>query len=399
MSCSVVGAAPWFDRCWNPGQQITVRAGASALSESAAIQSAVDQWNAVLISSSTPDVPRFLYTSSGNANLVIEKVGTAAQYCGDESGGVITLRAVCGPGAYRGDVTAIVMHELTEPLGFQSAMEGQGVSGFSDHCVNVLPPGTNQVNDYPCRHELDIIRRGYGYGSPIDGQTYMGRHILTGFHIAPSSLAFSDTNQTSQVTALGPRFDLGHPSLVEPAVAVRWTSDRPQVVSVDPTTGVVTSKSSGTARIFADPLSLPAGVAITTFRQEDDFSVPVIVTLPPPPPPPPFRVTGLSGISAPITSADDETVTALVSGAPGAVQVKWRFIWSVGADGSLYDTLTTPWTGTTTTVAVHAGSYTLSILATPRSGTTPGGAYSADYPVCTSGPPPARKGQQRPQGC
>lgn len=140
----------------------------------------------------------------------------------------------------------------------------------------------------------------------------------------------------------------------------------------------------------------------SSFPDPDASRIPVTLTLPPPPSSS-FRVTGISGLVAPVTTAGSKPITAQVAGAPSgaAVQVQWRFVWSIGADGTPYDTLTTSWIGATTTVFVHSGSYHLSIRATPRANGTNGLAFTGDYPVCTSEPlrNSGKPGQQRPQGC
>lgn len=397
----MIGAAPWFDKCWNNGQQIRIAARSSASGITAEIQAAVGVWNSALADPRTPDVPRFLHvTDTSVVDLFVEREGSSTNPCGDESGGVITLRSECGPGAYRGTITDMLVHELGEPLGFQSAMEAQGVTGVSDHCVNVLRPGTSTVNGSVCQHELAIVRRAYGYGSSFSGSTLMSRHIVTGFQESPTSMSFSATGQTAQATVVAPVFHRAHPTLLEnpPAVASSWESSADPVAAVNSSSGLVTAGTqAGQAIVSAEPSgSLPTNVIKDPFWNASD-GIAVTVAFPPPPSTG-FRVSSISGIDPPITVSGSYPVNATVVGVPAGsqpLQVQWMIIYSIGADGTGPDTLTSAWGAASRTVAVHAGSYHLRIRATPRKGTMTGTAYTLDTPVCATDPEP----QFAPGGC
>lgn len=133
---------PWFQVCWTNGYQISVKVGASATGDDAALQQAIGVWNSALADPRTPNVPRFLYippSSPVPPDFIVERAGNSATPCGDEVGGVITLRDACGPGAHRDVPWRLLAHELTAPLGFQESMENKGIADVSDHCINTLP--------------------------------------------------------------------------------------------------------------------------------------------------------------------------------------------------------------------------------------------------------------------
>jgi uncharacterized protein YjdB len=75
--------------------------------------------------------------------------------------------------------------------------------------------------------------------------------------------------QTTQLTAIGTYGNASHPSTQNVTTLVNWTSNTPTVASVNPTTGLVTGQSAGTATItataagFAGTVSASSVITVT----------------------------------------------------------------------------------------------------------------------------------------
>ncbi|MGH7659105.1 MAG: hypothetical protein ACREL6_12800, partial [Gemmatimonadales bacterium] len=269
-------------------------------------------------------------------------------------------------------------------LGFQSGSHKSGIEGVSDDCATELDqfggPGSRV-----CQHIVETIYFAYGFRTALPTD-FWSRPIVTGLGVAPSQLTMEEgETDTIRVTDLRfARSQTGPQPLGGVNLTFATASGTQDVIGVSDSIIISAEAGTDTVRIhIAGGLSSSwqLGGVMANFGKE----IPVTVIGPPPPPPGPFRVADLTGAPQPITSSGTYGLRATVTNPPpGTLTIRWRIEYSIGPDG---DPLIrqTGFYPNYYALDVHPGSYNIRVTATPRVGTTTGGAYTENFPVCTSG--------------
>ena len=371
-----------FTRRWQCYTSLKIVAESA---DAEAVQQAVQVWkNAFPFHANVNQVPS-LSTSGGTVVWRVYDYTTVNESkCGqtDIFNNTIVVRDstefTCGANAST-SLKDVLVHELAHVLGFNSQWHKN--SPLPGGCVHQLPE--EGLNTSPCQHEIELIYAAYGYGTISSSSllTFGTQRIITGLATSPTSVNIDASAQdTISVTAKvfgrqGVANEPGAPSLTwMPSSPANLTitelgSDAVVRVSGDPGTHTAFARATGGAG---------SGNRIGTWMSVVGHAVPVTITgsEPPPPPPAPLRVTDISiGGSTPVTSSGYKSLTASVSGSYGyPVTIRWRVSYSNGVRPPL-DFHDDQWTS----VYVAAGSYTLSVTATPGTGY----GIQENFPVCT----------------
>lgn len=391
-------------KCWDANEIISVSISPST--HATALQTAIKNWSDLLREG---PAPRFEYVESGG-DVRVEVAAGAAPYCGGLGDTpkpfVITVlpASQCGNGKTAALAT-LLRHELSGALGWADEAERypykhQGV-GVSDNCAVALDSIAPYFHSFVCLHDVEAVTMLYrNVAYPLYQEEYWGKPILKGSNV--DTLPIASLQPGASVQRAFSQFrsfqnPSAYPASLPRTVAhATWSSDNSAIATVSPS-GLITGVAGGTTYIRVRPRldSVPSTYRIwSPFElRGDSIRVSVVLdTL--------LRVTNVTSPGAPpFTTAGTKVFTASIAGfAPSpAVQVTWQVDFS--SNGIGWDAT---WTGGTSySLSVPAGSYSIAVRATPKQGSKTGAAYQSDWPVCTGGGEPDFASQQSygPGGC
>lgn len=360
---------PWH--CW-----AVIQIGGPA-DRASAIQTAIARWTAATENPAVAGFPRVRYTAGvGDVQVIV--VGSGSLWCGGTPSPPVTVTMTTNCPNYKADFTTVLTHELAHVFGYDESLESADT--VPDHCALHLPSSGS-----PCQEEIEYLYAGYGFRDPASASDLWWLKIVTGILGVPATL----TLQEGQTYALSPtEFYLGRqPEVTEPlgGAPIDWTSDDHSIAVATSGPGVITAVQAGTTIIRGRPYGLPAGLTLGSIMAAVGQPIAVTVT-PAPPPGGGFRVTSIDGITPPVKVAGTYYLSASVANKPaGSLQIAWKVVYSTAPQ----DTLRTSFGANSYALNVPAGSYSIRVYATPRSGSgnswTVGADAAQDFPVCTGG--------------
>ena len=287
------------------------------------------------------------------------------------------------------DVTAVLTHELGHIFGFDQGVHTAWVPGVTDGCTMALNSDTHVINPQVCQTEVELVYQLYGY-SPVTDASFWGYPIATRVDAPDSVVVPYQGSATISYSHL--RFDrsggyassapLGGAHLVD-------SVSRVNIIDISPL-GVVTVHGSpslpDTVTIFGRLAGVPSNYRTATLATLRGQPIHVRLEGPPPNQPPAagFRVSAINALPTPFTSTDTRQLTATVVNGGYPVTIQWQASYS---DNSRYNIPPTSFQAGPFYLPVHAGSYTITVTATPKSTYTGtiGAALNGQFPVCTSG--------------
>jgi hypothetical protein len=347
---------------------------------SAIVSPAIAEWNAALMPDSFPGLPRFQYASSGADIEVIVDGSGSGLYCGDTfvvDSHFVHLKQHTPVGSpcstNWSDAITTLKHELGHVLGYQSGAHKIP----PDYCTFLLPDD-NSINGTVCQHEVEGVLSMYGFRAPLNADSnFWTKPIVTGLTTSPGgvSIQVGDSQLVSVTQFKFDRQDGALPVGVGSAL-FSWNVKDPTIAAVSASRYVRGLKAGTTRLIISNPSPFPS-----TYQKGARFGgwgheIPVTVTAATGG----FRVSALNGPATPITTAGSYSLAATVVNPPtGTITIRWVVAYS----NAVLDTVDTGFGPNSYALQVPAGSYRIRVTATPRVGTTTGGAIILDYPVCT----------------
>lgn len=376
-----------FAVCWWGHSNISVKVPESVLAwRYDQIISAADSWN-YLMKGGVPGAPYLTVSRGVGGDVAVVFVpGAGDVFCGSADGVGQSYTISFYPAAHAdctgdalGSVEEVFLHEVAHVIGWEKAAEGVQYAGISDHCALHLK-SDHTFNQQVCLHEVEGVFRAYReIGVPGD---FWARGVLQHSNLgsAQINLQVGQTRQL-QISSLfsdpPASYPLSH-SVGPTNMALTSTSSTVASVSGS---GLVTALAAGTTRIRVKGRQdqLPSNRLLWSPLEVKGDSVLVVVTADTI-----LRVTNVTSPGAPpFTTSGNKALTAAIAGAAPspAVQVTWQVDFSDNGPG--WDV--TQNGGTTFTLFVPGGSYSMSIKATPKQGGKTGAAFQSQWPVCTGG--------------
>lgn len=354
-----------------------------------AVMSAAQTWNdAFAYAPGATGVPTIAWGgTSGDVQLIV--TGSGPLFCGgtDSPPDFIVMTTDNGPSCptNSADFATTLVHEFAHVLGIKD-----GILESDSAPVNcaIHLPSNGTINGTLCQHEIELIYAGYGLrGGP--GPTFWSTPIVTGLSVSPASVSLQE-NQTLTVTATSLVF--GRQLTPAPAplggASVTWTSDNTVIAEVTPG-GLITGLEVGSTKVRGKVSGLTSSYLAGTLMIAGGQEVTVTIT-PGPPPGTGFRVSDITGITPPITTAGSYPITASVVQKPaGTLQIAWKIVYS----NTPLDTLRISYGPNSYPLNAPAGSYTVRVYARPRvvnvfqgdSTFIVGAEGIRDFTVCTGG--------------
>jgi hypothetical protein len=399
-----------FSVCWRGAPSISVGVP-SSLSENElrSLRNVADEWNRLLQEGSTFGSPRLSVSTATTGNVVVTfpQGKSGSVYCGDVigSGQSYTMRlfpstsSTCD-GRVSGPLADAFRHEITGPIGWDDTAEGLAQAGVSDHCSLYISDASPFFKSQVCLHEVEGVFRAYrSVGVPSD---FWSRGILrrTTLDTASITLLPGQTRQlslTALVSEPPASYNLTQPSGPD-SLLFSSSSTSTATVSAGGLVTAIAAPNLATIRVRARQDRVPSNRLVWSPLEQIGDAKRVSVRFDSL-----LRVTNITSPGAPpFTTSGNKTFTASIAGAAPspAVQVVWQADFSDNGIG--WDVTQT--TGTSFTMLVPEGSYSIEIRATPKQGTNTGAAYQSQWPVCTPMnflrlPAPQAPQPMAPQGC
>jgi hypothetical protein len=245
------------------------------------------------------------------------------------------------------------------------------------------------INAQVCQTEIELLYQLYGYSSVTDA-SFWNFPIATRVDAPDSLVVPYQGRATISYTHL--LFDRsgGYASSAPLGGAhLTYAVSRPSLVNVDAASGVVTAVTSSlpdTLTVFGKLAGVSSSYRTATLATLRGQPIHVRLEGPPPNQPPSagFRVSAINGPPTPFTTTDTRQLTATVVNGGYPVAIQWQATYS---DNSRYNVPPTSFQTGPFYMPVHAGSYTITVTATPKNTCTGtiGAALNGQFPVCTSG--------------